>query len=215
MEMRDIKMGKIRILLFVASMLLIMNLTNCSLDIPDTGKKLYGEGPLVTHYIDADTFKILQHIGVGNVLIKTGDSLEIYIRAQQNLIDEMAFVFGEDIFAWGFTEEVDIVETDSIQLTIKMPNAIEGIYVSGAGDITLVGEKQESIYVEVIGLAEFSAYDLEVDVCELHISGRAKCRFFVNEEIKGSISGSGEVWYKGDPEINVALYGEGKFWDAN
>ena len=213
--MRDIKMGKIRILLFVASILLILNLTNCSLDIPDTGKKLYGEGPLVTQYIDAENFKILQHIGSGNVLIKTGDSLEIYIRAQQNLIDEMAFAFGDDIFAWGFREEVDIVETDSIQLTIKMPNAIEGIYVSGAGDITLVGEKQESIYVEVIGLAGFSAYDLEVDICELHISGRAVCRFFVNEEIKGSITGSGEVFYKGDPEINVDLYGEGKFWDSN
>lgn len=213
--MRDFIMGKIKNLLYVSSILIILNFTNCSLEIPETGKKLYGEGPLVTHYINADNFKILQHIGIGNVLIETGDSLEIYIRAQQNIIDEMAFAFGDDIFAWGFREEVDIIETDSIQLTIKMPNAIEGIYVSGAGDITIVGEKQESIYIEIIGLAEIAAYDLEVDVCELHISGRAKCRFFVNEEIKGSISGSGEVWYKGDPEINVDLYGEGKFWDAN
>jgi hypothetical protein len=213
--MRDIKMGKIRILLFAASILLILNLTNCSLDVPETGKKLYGEGPLVTHYIDADTFKILQHIGVGSVLIETGDSLEIFMRAQQNLIDEMAFAFGDDKFAWGFKEEVDIVEADSIFLTIRMPNEIEGVFVSGVGNITLVGEKQESIYVDIIGLAEFSAFDLEVDVCELHISGSAQCRFLVNEEIKGSITGSGEVWYKGNPEINVELYGEGKFWDAN
>lgn len=192
-----------------------MNLTNCTLDIPETGKKLYGEGPLVTHYVNADSFKIFQHIGVGSVLIETGDSLEIFMRAQQNLIDEMAFAFGDDKFAWGFREEVDIVEADSILLTIRMPNAIEGIYVSGLGNITIVGDKQESIYIDVNGIAEFAAWDLEVDVCELHISGSAKCRFFVNEEIRGSITGSGEVWYKGDPEINVQLYGEGKFWDAN
>ncbi len=208
-------MGKNRILLYVASMLLILNLTNCSLDLPETGKKLYGEGPLVNHYINADTFKIFQHIGVGSVLIETGDSLEIFMRAQQNLIDEMAFAFGDDVFAWGFKEEVDIVEADSILLTIRMPNAIEGIYVSGIGNITIVGEKQESIYIDVQGLAEFAAWDLEVDVCEMHVSGSAKCRFFVNEEIKGSITGSAEVWYKGDPEINVDLYGDGKFWDAN
>ncbi len=110
---------------------------------------------------------------------------------------------------------MDIVEADTILLTIKMPNEIEAIYVSGLGNITVVGEKQESIYVEIIGLAEIAAFDLEVDVCELHISGSALCRFFVNEEIKGSISGSGEIWYKGDPEINVDLYGDGKFWDAN
>ncbi len=213
--MRDINMGKIRILLYGTSILFLLNFTSCSLDIPETAKKIYGEGPLVTEYINADSFKIFQHIGVGSVIIKTGDSLEITVRAQQNILDEMAYGFGDDIFAWGFKEEVDIVEADTILLTIKMPNEIEAIYVSGLGNIIVVGEKQESIYVEIIGLAEIAAFDLEVDVCELHISGSAKCRFFVNEEIKGSISGSGEIWYKGDPEINVDLYGEGKFWDAN
>ena len=127
----------------------------------------------------------------------------------------MAFAFGDDIFAWGFREDVDIVEADSILLTIRMPNAIEGIYVSGLGNIIIVGEKQESIYIDINGIAELSAFDLEVDVCEIHVSGSAMCRFFVNEEIIGSITGSAEVWYKGDPEINVQLYGEGKFWDAN
>jgi len=213
--MRDINMGKIRILLLLTSILFLLYLTNCSLDVPDTGRKIYGEGPLVTEYINADSFKIFQHIGVGSVIIQTGDSLEITVRAQQNILDEMAYGFGDDIFAWGFKEELDIVETDTILLTIKMPNEIEAIYVSGLGNITVVGEKQESIYVEIIGLAKIAAFDLEVDVCELHISGSAECRFFVNEEIKGSISGSGEIWYKGDPEINVDLYGEGKFWDAN
>ena len=169
--MKDVKMGKNRILLYLASIFLILNLTNCTLDIPETGKKLYGEGPLVTHYVNADSFKIFQHIGVGSVLIETGDSLEIFMRAQQNLIDEMAFAFGDDKFAWGFREEVDIVEADSILLTIRMPNAIEGIYVSGLGNITIVGEKQESIYIDVNGIAEFAAWDLEVDICELHISG--------------------------------------------
>ena len=146
-------MGKIRFLFFVTSILILMNLTNCSLDVPVTGKKIYGEGPLVTQYINADSFKIFQHIGVGSVIIKTGDSLEITARAQQNILDEMAFGFGDDIFAWGYKEEVDIVEADTILLTIKMPNEIEAIYVSGLGNITVVGEKQESIYVEVIGLA--------------------------------------------------------------
>lgn len=213
--MRDVRIGKTGILLYVASILIILNLTNCSLDMPETGKKIYGEGPLVTHYVDAKDLKIFQHVGIGSVVIETGDSLDIFVRAQQNIIDEMAFGFGDDIFAWGFKEEVDILEADSIQLTIRMPNEIEGLLVNGLGNITLVGDKQESIYVEIDGIAEIAAFDLEVDVCELHISGTAKCRFFVNEQIKGSISGSGEVWYKGDPEINVDLYGDGKFWDAN
>jgi hypothetical protein len=209
------KKGQNRILLYVTSIFIIINLSNCNLDTPVSGKKLYGEGPLVTHYVDADSFKIFQHIGVGSVLIETGDSLEIFMRAQQNIIDEMAFAFGDDKFAWGFSEEVEIIEADSILLTIRMPNAIEGIFVSGVGYITIVGEQQESLYVNVNGYAEFEAWDLEVDVCELNISGLAKCRFWVNEEIIGSITGSGEVWYKGNPEINVQLYGDGKFWDAN
>jgi len=208
-------MGKVKVLLLVASITLLLYISSCSLGEPDGVKVLIGEGPLVTHYIDADSFKILQHIGIGSVLITTGDSLEIYIRAQQNVIDEMAFAFGNDIFAWGFKEQVNLREADSINLRIKMPNPIEGIYVSGIGDITLVGEKQESLYIGVIGLAEFRAYDLEVDVCEIQISGDATCRLFVNEEIKGAITGSGEIFYKGNPEINVELRGDGKFWDSN
>lgn len=213
--MKETRIGNSGNLLYIASILIILNLTNCSLDIPESGKKIYGEGPLVTHYVDAKDLKIFQHVGLGSVVIETGDSLDIFVRAQQNIIDEMAFGFGNDIFAWGFKEEVDIIETDTILLTIRMPNEIEGLLINGIGNITLVGDKQESIYIEIDGLAEIAAFDLEVDVCELHISGAAKCRFFVNNEIKGSISGDGEIWYKGDPEINVDLYGEGKFWDAN
>ena len=209
------KMGKDRILVYLGSIILILNLTNCSLDVPETNRKLIGEGPLVTHYINADTFKIFKHVGIGSVLIETGDSLEIFMRAQQNLIDEMAFEFDDDIFAWGFRQNVDLVEADTILLTIRMPNEIESIFVTGLGNITIVGEKQESIYIEVSGLADFSAWDLELDLCEIYISGSARCEFRVNDEIRGLISGRAEIWYKGDPELNVEMFGEGKFYDAN
>lgn len=199
--------GKLNKVLIFASFVALITFSNCSLDVPEGGKNLIGEGPLVTKYISADSFNIFQHLAVGSVNIFTGDSLEISIRAQQNIIDEMAFGFAEGIFAWGFYEQVNIAEADTILLTIKMPNAIEAIQIGGLGSIMLSGEKQESILFDVVGVGEILSYALEVDVCEMYVTGQLFSRVMVNNEIKGSISGGAEIFFKGDPEINVDIRG--------
>jgi len=194
---------------------LLLTFSNCSLDINDDTRKVYGEGPIVTQTLQADTFNTFQHLAIGRVLIDTGDSLEVTISAQQNIMDEMEFEFVDDIFAWGFKEEIQIVEADSITMTIKMPNEIEEILIVGAGEMTLSGAKQEQITIGVIGVADLYAYGLEVDICELYISGSARCRLMVNEEINGSITGIGDIYYKGEPAINVMQSGVVNFYNDN
>jgi hypothetical protein len=67
----------------------------------------------------------------------------------------------------------------------------------------------------VIGVADLLCYDLEVDSCEVYISGNAFCRLFVNEVINGSVPGVADIYYKGEPEINVIQSGQVSFFDDN
>lgn len=189
--------------------------TSCNLDNDDETRTIIGEGPVVTQVVAADTFSTFLHLGIGHVNITTGDSLEVYVKAQQNIIDEMEFAFGEGIFAWGFTEQLNIQTEDTILLVIKMPNDIKWVQVAGTGIVNIQGPKQESIILETIGYTQFYCYDLEVDRCDLNIMGIAQCRVRVNEEITGEITGTGYVYYKGDPEVNVRLIGSGEIIDDN
>lgn len=213
--MRELLRSRLNFFLVIAVITLFLTYSNCGLDIQDDTRKVYGEGPIVTQTLQADTFKTFQHLAIGRVLIDTGDSLEVTISAQQNVLDEMEFEFVEDIFAWGFKEQIQIVEADSITLTIKMPNDIEEVLVVGLGNITISGVKQEQIAIGVIGVADLYAYGLEVDICELYISGNARCRLMVNEEINGSITGVGDIYYKGEPAINVMQSGVVNFYNDN
>jgi hypothetical protein len=216
MVMRDLIVKRLSFLLVTGAIISLIIYSSCSLDIPeDNRRKVIGEGPVVTKSIPAENFKYFQHLAFGSVLLVTGDSLDITINAQQNIIDEMDFNFGEESFVWRFKDEIDIVETDTIYLTIKIPNEIEAVLVAGTGRIVLSGDKQESIDLEVIGLADLLCYDLEVDYCELYISGTALCRIFVNEEISGYVTGIADIYYKGEPQIDVIQSGQVSFYNEN
>jgi hypothetical protein len=208
-------MEKIKIILVSASIFAFIYLSNCSPNIDDGTKVLVGEGPLVTEVIQADSFSVFQDFAIGNVSISTGDSLEISIRAQQNIIDEMKFEFRNGIFVWSFREQVRIGESDSIFLFIKMPNAIEAVQVAGLGIFYISGVKQENFIIDAAGFSEFNCYGLEVDKCEIYITGKAVCRVRVNEEISGTITGEGDVYYRGNPEITIDIFGDGNIQDDN
>jgi hypothetical protein len=201
--------AKLKLTLVFTGITFLIIYSNCNLDIEDRARVVKGEGPLVTQVLPADTFKLFQHLALGNVNIITGDSLEVTFKAQQNIIDEMQFEFKDDLFSWFFKEEIFVEDADSILLEIKMPNALEGIQVGGIGNINIKGDKQESFLIDVGGFTEINGFQLEVDNCEIYISGSANIRVKVNDELGGAITGQGNVYYRGDPIVTIALLGNG------
>ena len=209
-------MEKFKFLLILLMIGLMITYQNCSLDVDnDDGRLIIGEGPVVIKSVQADTFSIFQHLAIGDVSISTGDSLEITVRAQQNIMDEMEFKFVDGIFVWGFREPLRIEDSDSIFMTIKMPNEIEAVQMGGIGTFYIGGNKQNKFIVDAAGLSDFYCYNLEVDTCEIYISGVSTCYVKVNEEINGAITGKGDIYYRGEPEISVAIYGDGNIRDDN
>jgi len=208
-------MKKIKILGLLVPVIFFITYSGCNLDIDDGITTISGEGPLVTYVIPADTFETFFHLARGNVSITTGDSLEVSLRAQQNIIDIMDFQFDDDNFGWGFKEKVNIDQSDTILLTIKMPNPIEGISLVGTGSINVIGNKQESLIIDIVGLGDIHSYGLELDYCDITISGAAECRVRVNEELSGIISGIGNVYYRGEPLVTLQVIGQGDVQDDN
>jgi len=71
--------------------------------------------------------------------------------------------------------------------------------ISGSGKIELSGVSGFHD-VSISGSGRLSAEDMEVEEYKIRISGSGNCRINVSKEIDASVSGSGSISYKGNPD---------------
>ena len=83
------------------------------------------------------------------------------------------------------------------------------------GTLFLSGPKQNEMSINVSGVVNVEAYDLEVDICSVSIAGLANCNVKVNNTLSAVLSGIGNVYYRGNPTINATTSGIGKVINDN
>lgn len=70
---------------------------------------------------------------------------------------------------------------------------------SGASETELSGEADKLVF-EGSGACELNAYALEAEIAEIEISGAGEARVNVTKELNASVSGAGNVFYRGNPD---------------
>ena len=75
-----------------------------------------------------------------------------------------------------------------------------GAAISGSGDMELSG-KSNHFEAKVAGSGDIDASDLVAEKADLKISGSGSIETNVQKEIVARVSGSGDIRYKGNPEI--------------
>lgn len=82
--------------------------------------------------------------------------------------------------------------------------------VSGSGSIELSGKSNE-VELRISGSGNVDAEDLQADNYDVRISGSGRCRIYVMKSIMANISGSGHVYYRGNPDKVISnVSGSGK-----
>jgi len=71
--------------------------------------------------------------------------------------------------------------------------------ISGSGNMTITGNADE-VELTISGSGNMDAEELKVDRYEVRISGSGRSRIHVGDELEAKISGSGSVYYTGDPD---------------
>jgi hypothetical protein len=84
------------------------------------------------------------------------------------------------------------------------------ISVSGLGGIEVAGEVTHEA-IDISGAGGVSAGDLKCQTADVTISGLGTATVWVTDELNGTISGSGNVRYYGDPVTNTQSTGLGQF----
>jgi hypothetical protein len=81
--------------------------------------------------------------------------------------------------------------------------------ISGSGNIQLGGKTKE-LEVAISGSGSFKGYELKTEDAQVKISGSGNVETTATAKLDAVISGSGDIYYKGNPGLSLKSAGSGK-----
>ena len=120
-------------------------------------------------------------------------------------------ITGDDEF-YSDSFYADIAGSGDIAIKV-IANRLES-NISGSGSIYLSGST--SFYnATITGSGDVDAFEMRARDTSVVIRGSGNCRIWVSDNLRAKITGSGDVLYKGYPEINQTITGSGSIKDRN
>lgn len=140
----------------------------------------------------------------------SNDDLEIYITVS-NInslsVSSSGKILGQNAFK---TDDLALSVSGSGKIELKTDSDDLDVSISGSGKVDLTGTAS-ILEASISGSGKVRAEDLRTKSCKVKISGSGSCEVYAEESIDARISGSGSVYYKGDPKnVNSSTSGSGK-----
>ena len=175
--------------------------------------KIEGMGSITTNTLQVDDFSKIALEGADDVFISYGPVQEVSVTGHPNIISKIETEVSDG--TWYM--ELERGNYGSYELTyyITVPY-IEEVSNIGSGDVTVsdpISVDQMKVYL--LGSGSFFGFPLSASVCQVDIYGSGNCEVTANNELDVVIEGSGSVYYKGSPSIEVDIIGSGKLVDSN
>lgn len=190
------------------------------------GDRVKGSGTLVTQTRDLETFSSIEASGAFDIEITVGEPQSVTITFDDNLIDRVTADVRRGTLRLG--SEGSYLSKHACVVVITVP-ALDGFESTGSGDVrieNLIADTFEcrltgsgSIYalgsvdeldLEISGSGDIDARDLKARDVYARVSGSGNIDVHALESISGRVSGSGDIYYYGDPKhTNVRVSGSG------
>jgi hypothetical protein len=204
-------MRKYHNILFTALFCLII--AGCEDDLQET-REVFGEDPILTENLDLSSFNRIESSGIANFYIAIGSPQSVTLKAETNIIDIVTHEVTDQTLKVGIEKHVLVNNYEEIRFDITVP-ALNYIGLHGVGDYDLSGEVQEELTIVHTGVGNIDAYDMRVDTCTITFSGIGDCRVNVISDLNVTITGLGDVYYRGNPSITSSLTGAGQLINDN
>lgn len=97
-------------------------------------------------------------------------------------------------------EEIDISLAGSGTIDLQIDTDEVDCNIAGSGTVKLQGTTNE-LEVKIAGSGSCESYDLVAEKVKVRVAGSGDAKVFVKKELNAKTIGSGDVFYKGNPEI--------------
>lgn len=187
---------------------------SCEKENPFDSRTITGIGEIVTKSLELDPFLNIELEGVANLYVTVGGNQEVGLKAQQNIIDVLTWEVNSGTLYIGLEEGITLQNHEEIRFDIIIPE-LNSLVHDGVGDITLAGAGVEVFDITHNGIGHINAYEFPTDRCSVLTSAVGDCKVLVHSVLEVDISGIGDVYYKGSPEITETDTGLGSLINDN
>jgi hypothetical protein len=115
--------------------------------------------------------------------------------------------------------DLEIALLGSGDILIEQLDGLDRVTVdlAGSGTISVARESSllDNLEISIGGSGSFQGFSLPTKRCITTITGSGNTEISVNETLEGNISGSGSIFYQGQPQISVNITGSGRVVDSN
>lgn len=186
-----------------------------------------GSGNIVTEERKLDSFNEIETSGAFELYIEVGKEPGLKITFDDNLIDII------ETRVRGKTLKIDNEESYSsdhlCKIEITVPS-LEALALYGSGDVEIVNldgdvfegtiagsgnliiqGKVREVELQISGSGEIDAQSLIAEEAFVKISGSGDVKVFAEENFDGRVSGSGSIYYYGEPKsLSTNVSGSGR-----
>ena len=204
----------------------VMLLSACSKD------RITGSGTIATETRNTTAFNSVYVSGSNNFYISKGTSLNVEVNGYANLLPYFETNVINNELRLGFRSNTNI-RNDNIKVYLTMPDEIGFLNVQGSGNISTAGNFTNVNSIDLLingsgnidfeqgtapkatlivtGSGNVNALGLSAKEVAATINGSGNTRVTTTEKLDATITGSGNIYYKGSPAtVNTTIAGSGK-----
>jgi hypothetical protein len=189
-----------------------------------------GSGAEKTEDRNVTNFTRVEAEGSTQVFVTQGLTHKVQVKGYENLVPFFETTVVNGTLRLGFMNNLNITN-NNVQVLITMP-VVEGLTLSGSGiimasgifpftnnlDIRLSGSGEiafengatANLTTNLSGSGNIKAFGIVAGKAEAITSGSGNTELTALTDLKGTISGSGNIFYKGNPVVVSQITGSGK-----
>ncbi|MDR1867320.1 MAG: DUF2807 domain-containing protein [Treponema sp.] len=167
-----------------------------------------GNGNIVSQERTVEGFNGIALKGIGNINIYFSEKYRIMVTTDSNIQDIVTTEVNNTIL---YIDEKNMRNFRPTKLVIDvyMP-AIQSIALRGVGDIHIDNGKGSDLAIELSGVGNINAQNYQVSNGIVKLTGVGNVKIWAASTLNGSLSGKGNILYKGNPTRNIRTSGLGK-----
>ena len=166
-----------------------------------------GNGRIVKEERFVDQFDGLVLEGVGNVNIHSAGYYKAVVTTDSNLQDLISVKVKNNIL---YIDEKNSTGFNPTKLTIDvyLPE-LKSVGLRGVGNIDIYDGYTSDLEISLSGVGNIDAQDYQVQRADITLSGTGKIKVWATNSLRGSLSGVGDILYRGNPANYVRISGVG------
>ena len=186
----------------------------------------YGNSNDVTIEADENLLPYIEtKVEDGNLVIRAKDKVNLksrnkmIINASATKLANIKIMGSGNINGKGdFTNDgrtsIDVMGSGNVNLAFNSFNETK-VSIAGSGNVDLKGKHTNNVTASVSGSGDINCSDVRTNDAFANVSGSGNIKVYATRTIDAKISGSGNVYYKGDaPKVSVKTSGSGRVMKA-